>query len=172
MRDVTISAPFGGTSSIKEEEEDYRCGLSNPPSSSLVEEVAAKPTEMGTVIGLTMTRRLVKIARSLRKQMTPQEVRLWNRLKTWRADGFVFRRQVPIGAYIVDFACFHPKLVIEVDGGQHGLDEHLARDAVRDAWLEGEGFRVVRVWNMDVHGNLEGVLICIRDALVAAGAVS
>ncbi|WP_417476653.1 endonuclease domain-containing protein [Maricaulis sp.] len=112
-----------------------------------------------------MTRRMVKIARSLRKRMTPHEIRLWVWLKTWRREGFVFRRQAPIGPYIVDFACFTPKLVIEVDGGQHNLPEHQARDEVRDAWLEGEGFRVVRVWNMDVFGNLDGVLTCIREAL-------
>ena len=99
--------------------------------------------------------------------MTPHEVRLWARLKTWRADGFVFRRQAPLGRYIVDFACFTPKLVIEVDGGQHSLEEHQARDAIRDAWLEQEGFRVVRVWNMDVYNNMDGVLIAIRDALEA-----
>jgi len=108
---------------------------------------------------------MVKLARALRKRMTPHEVRLWSRLKTWRAEGFVFRRQVPLGRYIVDFACFTPKLVIELDGGQHSLGAHRARDAVRDAWLESEGFHVLRIWNMDVHKNMDGVLTSIRDAL-------
>ncbi|WP_417495824.1 endonuclease domain-containing protein [Maricaulis sp.] len=114
-----------------------------------------------------MTRPMVKHARALRKRMTPQEVRLWNRLKTWRADGFVFRRHTPLGRYIVDFVCFTPKLVIELDGGQHNLDDHRAADAIRDAWLQGEGFPVLRIWNMDVHRNMDGVLISIRDALEA-----
>tara|TARA_R110002124_G_scaffold87467_1_gene225320 strand:- start:25 stop:378 length:354 start_codon:yes stop_codon:yes gene_type:complete len=110
---------------------------------------------------------MVKHARALRKRMTPHEVRLWSQLKTWRADGFVFRRQTPLGRYIVDFVCFTPKLVIELDGGQHSLDDHRAADAIRDAWLVGEGFRVLRIWNMDVHRNTDGVLISIRDALEA-----
>ena len=114
-----------------------------------------------------MTRPMVKLARTLRKRMTPHEVRLWARLKTWRAEGFVFRRQVPLGRYIVDFACFTPRLVIEVDGGQHSEDDHRAADAIRDAWLKAEGFRVVRVWNMDVYSNMDGVLTAIHDALDA-----
>ncbi|WP_417483795.1 endonuclease domain-containing protein [Maricaulis salignorans] len=114
-----------------------------------------------------MTRPMVKLARQLRKRMTPHEVRLWSRLKTWRAEGFVFRRQAPLGRYIVDFVCFTPKLVIELDGGQHSLDDHRAADAIRDAWLEDQGFRVLRIWNMDVHNNMDGVLISIRDALEA-----
>lgn len=114
-----------------------------------------------------MPRPMVKLARALRQRMTPHEVRLWSRLKTWRAEGFVFRRQAPLGRYIVDFVCYTPKLVIELDGGQHSLDDHRAADAIRDAWLQGEGFRVLRIWNMDVHNNMDGVLIAIHNALEA-----
>jgi len=112
-----------------------------------------------------MVKRLVSIARSLRKRMTPQEVKLWIRLRQWRSERIKFRRQVPIGRYVVDFACFDPKIVIEVDGGQHSLDSHRARDERRDHWLKGQGFEVIRVWNMDVDGNMDGVLTQIRDYL-------
>ena len=76
--------------------------------------------------------------------MTPYEVRLWVRLRELKAIGLRFRRQVPIDAYIVDFECFWPKPVIEVDGSQHGHDEHARRDVRRDAYLLGSGFRVLR----------------------------
>lgn len=78
-------------------------------------------------------------------------------------DGHRFRRQAPIGRYIVDFVCFERKLVVEVDGGQHA--DNVDEDTIRTHWLEGEGFRVVRFWNSDVLGNTEAVVESIRDAL-------
>ena len=71
-------------------------------------------------------------------------------------EGWKFRRQVSINPYIVDFLCLDAKLVIEVDGGQH--DENRAKDEVRTRFLEGFGLRVIRFWNNEVLGNLEGVL--------------
>ncbi len=70
-------------------------------------------------------------------------------------EGLKFRRQQPIGSYIVDFVCFSKMLVIEVDGGQHAENE---KDKQRDAWLRGEGFKVLRFWNNEVLQNIEGVL--------------
>jgi very-short-patch-repair endonuclease len=78
-------------------------------------------------------------------------------------DGFRFRRQVPIGRYVVDFACLEARVIVEVDGGQHG-DE---MDDERTAWLESQGFRVVRFWNSDVLGNTDGVVESIFMALRA-----
>ncbi len=75
-----------------------------------------------------------------------------------------FRRQVPIDGYIVDFACFGSRLVIEIDGGQHSEDAHAVKDARRDAHLKAEGFRVLRVWNSDVDENFDGVM----DAIIVA----
>ncbi len=70
-----------------------------------------------------------------------------------------FRRQQPMGKYIVDFVCFETKIVIEVDGGQHAGEE---KDKDRDKWLNGEGFKVLRFWNNEVLQNLRGILEVIR----------
>lgn len=105
------------------------------------------------------------IARRLRKTMTPQEVKLWVHLRSWRSRGFHFRRQSPRQGYIVDFVCMKHRLIIEIDGGQHNLDEHHARDMRRDAKLTKEGFRVLRFWNSDVDENLSGVLELIDISL-------
>jgi very-short-patch-repair endonuclease len=97
--------------------------------------------------------------------MTPQEVKLWVHLRSWRSRGCHFRRQVPKGRAIVDFACLKHRVVIEVDGGQHNSGEHARRDAARDALLNEDGFRVLRFWNNDVDGNLAGVLETIDAVL-------
>jgi very-short-patch-repair endonuclease len=76
-----------------------------------------------------------------------------------------------IGPYIADFACMSPRLIIEVDGSQHGSDFGLAADAVRTRWLEAEGYRVLRFWNNDVIARTDAVLEAIYAALVEAGAV-
>jgi very-short-patch-repair endonuclease len=109
-------------------------------------------------------------ARALRKRMTPQEVKLWVKLRAMKALGYHFRRQAPIDGFIVDFVCFKQRLVIEVDGGQHGRPSHQARDAARDAHLAAAGFRVIRVWNIEVDRNLIGVCDGILDAMRASGA--
>ncbi|MGE0737231.1 MAG: endonuclease domain-containing protein [Alphaproteobacteria bacterium] len=103
-------------------------------------------------------------ARKLRSNLTDAEKRLWNRLRRKQVDGYRFRRQVPLGFYIVDFACLEARLVVEVDGGQHAVDA--ARDGVRDAWLVANGFRVLRFWNNDVLGNTDGVLAEIQRAFI------
>jgi very-short-patch-repair endonuclease len=80
-----------------------------------------------------------------------------------KIGGFKFSRQIPIGPYICDFVCRWEKLVIELDGRYH--DSTVARDAARQAWIEGQGYRVLRFSNADVFENLEGVLLTIRAAL-------
>ena len=109
-----------------------------------------------------------EIARTLRKTMTRQEVKLWLHLRELRKQGFHFRRQVPIDGYIVDFACFHPKVAIEVDGSQHSRPLHNKRDAARDIFLTETGFKVLRVWNNDVDQNLDGVLTLLLAELESA----
>ena len=94
-------------------------------------------------------------AKRLRRNMTDAEQRLWQVLRAHRFRGHAFRRQAPIGPYIVDFVSHSLKLVIEVDGGQHATSRG---DAARDAWLSARGYRVRRFWNNEVLGNLEGVL--------------
>ena len=101
-------------------------------------------------------------ARRLRAEMTPQECTLWTQLRDLNHRlGLNIRRQAPVGRFIADFVDFGRRLVIEVDGGQHGGPE----DAARDAWFAAEGFTVLRVWNSDVDGNLEGVMQLVLDAL-------
>jgi very-short-patch-repair endonuclease len=97
----------------------------------------------------------------LRKRATDAENRLWFHLKGKNFEGIKFRRQEPIGDYIVDFVAFEKRLVIEVDGGQHA-EEEKDKDMRRDAWLNSQGFRVLRFWNNEVLQNLEGVMETIR----------
>ena len=94
--------------------------------------------------------------------MTDTERILWSALRDRRFEGYKFRRQVPLGRYIVDFICFEHRLIIEVDGGQHSESD---RDAIRDAWLASQDFRVLRFWNVDIHQALDGSLIAILEAL-------
>jgi very-short-patch-repair endonuclease len=96
--------------------------------------------------------------------MTKAEGRIWSRLRARRFQGYSFRRQLPIGPYIVDFVCLDARLIIEIDGGQHASTE-AERDKKRDAWLRAQGFVILRYWNNDVLTNLNGVLEHIADAL-------
>ena len=102
------------------------------------------------------------LARRLRLTPTDAETRLWSRLRKKQLGGFRFRRQHPLGSYVVDFLCAEAKLVVEVDGGQHA-DE----SPTRTRWLEQRGYRVIRFWNNEVLANTEGVLLAILDALRA-----
>ena len=105
-------------------------------------------------------------ARELRCNQTDAEKRLWRFLRQRQIDGFRFRRQHPIGEYIVDFVCLQAKLIVEVDGGQHA-EGLLAYDHRRDSWLVSRGFCVLRIWNAEVFKDLDGVLRRIADALAA-----
>jgi very-short-patch-repair endonuclease len=103
-------------------------------------------------------------ARALRKRLTPQEVKLWVRLRELKSLGFHFRRQAPVGRYIVDFVSFRSQLIVEADGGQHGMLEGARSDQARDAFLQSQGFRVLRFWNSDIDANLAGVMESILGA--------
>jgi very-short-patch-repair endonuclease len=94
--------------------------------------------------------------------LTIAERRLWYRLRDRRLAGWKFRRQVPIGPWVVDFLCKEKSVVVEVDGGQHNASE---RDRRRDAALARQGYRVLRFWNSDVLRNPEGVLTVILSVL-------
>jgi len=95
-------------------------------------------------------------ARSLRRKSTDAEVLVWQHLRSRRLLGCKFRRQVPIGKYIVDFLCEDPPIIIELDGGQHMEQERY--DQTRTNWLQVNGFLVLRFWNNDTAEHLEGVL--------------
>jgi very-short-patch-repair endonuclease len=98
----------------------------------------------------------------MRSEPTEAERRLWQLLRGHRFAGYKFRRQEPIEFYIVDFVCFSERLIIEIDGGQH-VENH--SDARRDAYLRGQGFRIIRIWNNDLFNNEEGVGEAILNAL-------
>ncbi|WP_416236138.1 endonuclease domain-containing protein [Pseudomonas citronellolis] len=106
--------------------------------------------------------RPTEFARELRRRQTDAERLLWSRLRDRRLLGWKFRRQVPLGPYVVDFYCHERQLVVELDGGQHLGN---AADVDRDAWLRGQGLRVLRFWNHDVLVRTEGVLEAILLAL-------
>jgi very-short-patch-repair endonuclease len=101
-------------------------------------------------------------AKHLRHDMTEAETKLWQALRGKKFDGYKFRRQVAIGIYIVDFVCFAQKLIVEVDGSQHESSTH---DEKRDAWLDSQGFRVLRLWNNDVLQSLDYTMLAILNAL-------
>ena len=109
--------------------------------------------------------RLVSIARRLRRRQTDAERNLWARLKSKQIEGAKFRRQHPIGPYVVDFVCLEKKLVVEIDGGHHNEDEVSLKDNDRASWLVGEGYRVLRFWNNDVLNQMESVLEKTREAV-------
>uniref|UniRef100_Q07IT1 DUF559 domain-containing protein n=1 Tax=Rhodopseudomonas palustris (strain BisA53) TaxID=316055 RepID=Q07IT1_RHOP5 len=101
-------------------------------------------------------------ARRLRRNATDAETALWQKLRARALLGHKFVRQEPIGHYTVDFICRERRLIIEVDGGQHAASP---RNEVRDQWLRDRNYRVLRFWNNDVLGNINGVLETIAVAL-------
>jgi very-short-patch-repair endonuclease len=104
-----------------------------------------------------------KTARALRRTSTEAEKLMWSRLRGRRLQGIKFKRQVPIANYIVDFVALDLKFIVEVDGGQH--QTQAAADAERTRVVEEWGYHVVRVWNNDVLGNIDGVLEAILQEL-------
>jgi very-short-patch-repair endonuclease len=99
-------------------------------------------------------------ARTMRRNMTDAERRLWQALRSQQLQGYKFRRQAPIGRYIADFICHKARLIVEIDGGQH--DHSSAPEVARSEFLQNEGYRVLRFWNNEVLANFEGVY----DAIV------
>ena len=95
--------------------------------------------------------------------MTDAEQRLWYHLRAGRFQHWKFRRQVPLGRYVVDFLCEEARLIVEVDGGQHA--ERIERDSARTQWLRAQGYAVIRFWNNDVLANIDGVLATLSPAL-------
>ncbi len=106
-----------------------------------------------------------QFAKHLRCHMTESENKLWRRLRAHRLNGEKFRRQQPIGTYVVDFVHFGARLIVEADGGQHNDTPH---DEKRDAWLRERGFKVMRFWNNEIMGNLDGVLVTVMAAVTVS----
>ena len=100
-------------------------------------------------------------AKDMRNNSTLPETILWNYLKKRQLNGLKFRRQQPIGKYIVDFLCCTKKIIIELDGGQHSKNEKY--DKIRDKYLNDKGYSVIRIWNNDIYNNIEGVMKYLND---------
>ena len=98
-----------------------------------------------------------QLARNLRKNSTPEERKIWNLLRNRKFLNLKFKRQFPIGQYIVDFVCEEKKIVIEIDGGQHNELEEQIKDDIRTKFIETKGYKVYRFWNNDIKENIDGV---------------
>lgn len=106
------------------------------------------------------------VARNLRQRPTDAETLLWSKLRNRQLSGFKFRRQQPIGKFVVDFVCHECKLVVEVDGGQHAVE--MSKDDARTEYLNREEYRVLRFWNNQVLQQIDSVLEVISEALAAS----
>ena len=102
------------------------------------------------------------LARNLRKNSTNQESVLWQILRNRKFYGYKFKRQHPIGKYILDFICEEKRITIELDGSQHNEPQNIKKDNNRTEFLMLEGYRVVRIWNNDIDNNLEGVYLQLQ----------
>ena len=116
------------------------------------------------------TRTKTSRARKLRQETTPHELKLWLHLRKDQL-GVSFRRQHPIGPYVIDFYCPSEHLAIELDGEQHGNRQAVAYDRARTLFLKRKGIRIIRFWNGELRENLEGVLSSIDRAIARAKSV-
>ncbi len=139
--------------------------VTTSPVRSLIHLKTSNTATRGLPVMRQPRQRSTVLARSLRKQMTHAEVKLWLRLRSRQLQGYKFRRQHPIGPYIVDFACLNLKLAIEVDGPSHMTGSRIAHDRERTTFLEQGGWQVLRFWNTDIHHDMETCLECIARAL-------
>ena len=105
-----------------------------------------------------MRNKLQNIAKILRRRPTEAEKFMWRYLRSKQLEGLKFRRQEPIGNYVVDFVCYEKKIIVEIDGGQHCAE----RDGNRNRWLESQDFKILRFWNTEVLKNAQGVWEVIR----------
>ena len=124
-----------------------------------------KVTEGGVLPHTPVPPKIRNNARRMRKAMTDAELCLWNELRAHRLMGLGFRRQLPIAGYIVDFACPSEKLIVEVDGSQHGNDRDQTYDRIRTQRLEADGWTVLRFWNDDVLKDIDDVCMHILIVL-------
>ena len=112
-----------------------------------------------------MTNLMSERARRMRREKSDAEWRLWHELRGLNRQGFHFCQQAPVGPYIADFCDHSARLIVEVDGSQHGEPKGVETDKRRTAWLESQGYRVLRFWNNEVLTNTEGVMTSIFETL-------
>ena len=107
----------------------------------------------------------LNLAKSMRSNMTKEELKFWCIVRAKNFYGYKFKRQVLIGNYIVDFLCPEKRLIVEIDGGQHNEDNNIQSDNVRTLYLEKQGYKIIRFWNDEVSENIEGVCERLRRVL-------
>ena len=105
------------------------------------------------------------LARNLRRKQTDAERKPWSILRSRQFENSKFRRQEPIGKYIIDFVSIERELIIELDGGQHNQQPEQEKDEARTKWLDSRGFRVIRFWNIEVLLNIDGVISSILETI-------
>ena len=105
------------------------------------------------------------LARNLRINSTIEERRLWNLLKNRQFCNLKFKRQQPVGDYIVDFICKEAKIIIEIDGGQHNEPKNIEYDKTRTEFLNSLGYKVIRFWNNEIYENIDGVLLRLNQEI-------
>lgn len=113
--------------------------------------------------------RTPSLAKTLRRTPTPFEVRFWRLIHPLRQAGWHFRKQAPMGRYVVDFVCHRAKLIVEIDGDSHFSDVGMAHDAARTAFLTAEGYHVLRFTNLEVMQQDEAIYAAVVEALDARG---
>ncbi len=114
---------------------------------------------------LATNKETLKKCKELRKNSTPQEIIFWSRVRARRFRGLKFKRQYPLGKYIIDFINLDEKLIIELDGFQHKEENQQRYDQKRTEFLENKGFRIIRFWNNEINDNLAGVFLKIEELL-------
>lgn len=141
-------------------EKEERAAGTNLPSPVAGEGGARSVTGEGA--RRSTNKKLQSFSRTMRKNPTETERTLWKLLRNRRFADHKFRRQVPVGRYIVDFICYEAKLIVELDGSQHAEN---TKDVVRDNWLKGQGFEMLRIWNNELTNSKDSVLEAIWNAV-------
>jgi very-short-patch-repair endonuclease len=113
----------------------------------------------------SMSKASITQARTLRKRQTPQEIKMWARLRNRQLCGLKFRRQYMIGPYIVDFVCVEKKFIIEIDGWQHKEEFSGEKEKQRSIFLQTQGYHIVRFWNNEIDGNIDGVFFKLEEII-------
>lgn len=116
----------------------------------------------GIIINMNNSKNL---SRALRKNQTPQEAKLWALLRNKNFHNLKFKRQYPIGNYIVDFICIEKRIIIEIDGGQHNFLENIEKDNTRSEYFSLRKFKIIRFWNNEIDNNIEGVYKKLEEFL-------
>lgn len=116
---------------------------------------------------MKVTEKMITLARYQRTTKNPWEAKLWYYLRAGRMMGYKFKRQVPIGLYIVDFSCHEKRLIIELDGSGHAESQQRLKDITRDEFLRSQKYTVLRFSNNDLSKNLEGILEVVRQHLIS-----